>query len=67
MTVRSVYEGNLPVYKPFLLLEVGRGLCPVVNSYTLVLISMFINCFRVDKQNQLSDTEFIITCNQCVT
>jgi len=38
-TVRSVYERNLP----FLLLEVGKGLCPVANSYTLVLVSLFID------------------------
>jgi hypothetical protein len=39
MTVRSVYERNLP----FLLLEVDKGLCPVANSYTLVLVSLFID------------------------
>ncbi len=67
MTVRSVYEHNLPFYKSLLLLEVGTGLCPVASSYTLVLVSLFINSFCVDERNQTVDTEFIITCNQCAT
>ncbi len=62
-----IYERNLPCYKPFSLLEVGKRLCSVTNSYILVLVSLFINSFCVDERNQPSDTEFILTCNQCVT
>jgi hypothetical protein len=48
-------------------LEVGKGLCPVANSDTLILVFLFINSFCIDQRNQPSDTEFIITSNQCVT
>jgi len=35
------------------LLELGKGLCPVANSYTLVLVSLSINSFSVVESNQL--------------
>ncbi len=51
MTVKLVNERNLPFHKPFLIVEVGEGLCPVANSYTLVLFSLFINSFCIDQRN----------------
>ncbi len=62
MTFRSVYERNLPFYKPFLLLEVGKGLCSVANSDSLILVSLFINSFCIDQRNQPS-SDALIRCD----
>jgi hypothetical protein len=52
MIVKSVYEPGVPFHKPFFLEKVGKGLWPVANSYTLLLVSLLINSFSIDQRNQ---------------
>ncbi len=52
ITAKSVYQRTLPSDKPFFLKKVSKGLSPVANRYTLVLVSLLINPFSIDQQNQ---------------
>jgi hypothetical protein len=52
MTAKWVYESDLPFHKPFFLEKVGKGLWPVANPYTLLLVSLLINSFCIDERSQ---------------
>jgi hypothetical protein len=52
ITENSVYQHALPFDKPFFLEKTDKGLSPVANRYTLVLVSLLINPFSIDQQNQ---------------
>ena len=61
MTAKSVYQLTLPFDKPFFIKKVSKGLSPVANRYTLVLVSLLINPFCIDKQNQPANSAFFIS------
>ncbi len=52
MTVKSVYEPGVPFHKTFFLEKLGKGLCSVANSYTLLLVSLLINSSCIDQRTQ---------------
>ncbi len=52
ITEKSVYQQALPFDKPFFLGKMDKGLSPVANRYTLVLVSLLINPFSIDPHNQ---------------
>ena len=64
MTLKLVNERDLPFDKPFFLLKLSKGLCPVANWYTVVAVTLFINSFFIDTRNQPLNTEFNITHNK---
>jgi hypothetical protein len=59
MTVASVFGRNLFFHKPIFLLQLGERLRPFTNSYTIIIISLIINCFCIDELNQRLDEAFI--------
>ena len=60
MTAKSVHQCTLSFDKPFFLKKVSKGLSPVADRYTLALVSLLINSFSIDQQNQPSNGAFLI-------